>query len=97
MDDSVRLLVFAVYAVCAYALLCVIATRGALTTLMGAIMLGSLFGVLSYFSAGLPAELAIAFGAVSVIYLWLSVVLLRRASRVLRGERRPLGRTSFRR
>ncbi|MGH2633868.1 MAG: hypothetical protein ACRDG3_10705 [Tepidiformaceae bacterium] len=83
MDDSTRIVLFALYAVGAYAALYVIASRGAATALVGAIMLSSIFGTMVYFLAGLPAEMAIAFAAVSAIYLWLSALLMGRVSRAL--------------
>lgn len=79
MSDSIQIVAFAGYAVAAYIALYVIASRGAATALMGAIMLSSIFGTMVYFIAGFPAEWAIAFAAVTTIYLWLSTMLLRRA------------------
>ena len=79
MNESIGIVAFAGYAVVAYFALYVIASRGAATALMGAVMLSSIFGTMVYFLARFPAEWAIAFAAVTAVYLWLSTMLLRRA------------------
>ena len=79
MNGSIGIAAFAAYAVVAYLALYVVASRGAATALMGALMLSSIFGTMVYFIAGFPPEWAVAFAAVTAVYLWLSTMLLRRA------------------